>query len=340
MNRPYSEVWIRFGEFGDLAMLCALSHALAAKVEALDCTLVTAPAFTTFARRYGAFSFVIEHPGRAESQIYEQLLAASPDAIIDLHHRAYEDDHYFTWLRSWRGVPVAVVSSRARHYPDDVPLRIVADNALSLHRHHADYLSDRLGASLAPLTRGSLRLYPTPADRERASEVTRALRRDNSRHLVAFVPFSRRRHKEWLNLRWQELAVLLQREDNDLCALCSDAERGRAETLFNGCDLPIVTAATPEDFVALVLGVDVLVAVDSGIKHLAGYLSKPVVALYGPTSEHIWGSLGLHERPLSSTVECRPCHDAFGCPRPAWICMEGINAAAVAEMVANVRASR
>lgn len=54
-----------------------------------------------------------------------------------------------------------------------------------------------------------------------------------------------------------------------------------------------------------------LVCVDSSILHLASYLDKPIVALFGPTDARFYGPWSKKHLVLtSSQVACRPCHKA------------------------------
>lgn len=53
--------------------------------------------------------------------------------------------------------------------------------------------------------------------------------------------------------------------------------------------------------------VDVVVAVDTGLAHLAAALDKPTVALYGPTSPGLTGTYGNHQFHLKVDFECSPC---------------------------------
>ncbi|MEC9302284.1 MAG: glycosyltransferase family 9 protein, partial [Acidobacteriota bacterium] len=45
---------------------------------------------------------------------------------------------------------------------------------------------------------------------------------------------------------------------------------------------------------------------DTGAMHLAAVLTKPVVAVFGPSDERVTAPIGPHEL-LSHPVRCRPC---------------------------------
>lgn len=53
-----------------------------------------------------------------------------------------------------------------------------------------------------------------------------------------------------------------------------------------------------------------LLTVDSSILHLGSYLNVPIVALFGPTNERIYGPWSAHSRVLKNpNLSCVPCED-------------------------------
>ena len=50
-----------------------------------------------------------------------------------------------------------------------------------------------------------------------------------------------------------------------------------------------------------------VIAVDTGLGHLAAALSKPTVSLYGPTNPGLSGTFGHHQLHLKSNLNCAPC---------------------------------
>ncbi|MEX0963157.1 MAG: lipopolysaccharide heptosyltransferase I [Pseudohongiellaceae bacterium] len=50
-----------------------------------------------------------------------------------------------------------------------------------------------------------------------------------------------------------------------------------------------------------------VVAVDTGLGHLAAALSKPTVSLYGPTNPGLSGTFGNNQLHLNSSLNCAPC---------------------------------
>ena len=52
---------------------------------------------------------------------------------------------------------------------------------------------------------------------------------------------------------------------------------------------------------------DGVIAVDTGLGHLAAALAKPTVSLYGPTNPGLSGTFGNNQLHLSSSLNCAPC---------------------------------
>jgi heptosyltransferase-1 len=52
---------------------------------------------------------------------------------------------------------------------------------------------------------------------------------------------------------------------------------------------------------------DGVIAVDTGLGHLAAALAKPTVSLYGPTNPGLSGTFGNNQLHLKSSLNCAPC---------------------------------
>jgi heptosyltransferase-2 len=70
-------------------------------------------------------------------------------------------------------------------------------------------------------------------------------------------------------------------------------------------DLTAKTSLT--ELIGVLARADVVVSNDSGAMHLAAALSRPVVAIFGPTDERATRPNGPHDV-LTAPVFCRPCH--------------------------------
>jgi heptosyltransferase-2 len=86
----------------------------------------------------------------------------------------------------------------------------------------------------------------------------------------------------------------------------------------------------PDLLLAVLTEIDVLVAGDTGVAHLAAALGTPVVVLFGPTDPALTAPLGS-VAVMRHPVPCAPC-SYRACPidHP---CMRGIQAEAVGEEI-------
>jgi ADP-heptose:LPS heptosyltransferase len=73
-------------------------------------------------------------------------------------------------------------------------------------------------------------------------------------------------------------------------------------------------------------GAAAVVAVNTGVMHLAALLDAPVVALHGPTSRRRWGPLGNRSIALAppGDSDCEFLDLGFEYPRGKVTCMERI----------------
>ena len=73
--------------------------------------------------------------------------------------------------------------------------------------------------------------------------------------------------------------------------------------------------------VALLSKADQVVANDSGLMHVAAALGRPVVAIYGSTSENFTPPLSDKSMAVSVELDCRPCQKRV-CPYGHYRCLE------------------
>ena len=115
--------------------------------------------------------------------------------------------------------------------------------------------------------------------------------------------------KHWPDPYWRELATLATARGYRVALPWgSETERQRAEAIVAGIDgaavLPRQTLTGMARHIALAAGV---VAVDTGLGHLAAALGTPTVSLYGPTNPGLAGTFGRNQQHLVSAFPCAPC---------------------------------
>ena len=62
-----------------------------------------------------------------------------------------------------------------------------------------------------------------------------------------------------------------------------------------------------KELAAISKAADLFIGVDSAPMHIAAAVKTPVVALFGPTNESLWGPFGTGHIVLSKSLSCKPC---------------------------------
>lgn len=115
--------------------------------------------------------------------------------------------------------------------------------------------------------------------------------------------------KHWPEAYWIELAKQIN-ERGVMIKLPwgNDVERERAERIAASCSqaevLPRMKLAEVANVIA---GAKAIVAVDTGLCHLAAALDVPTISLYGPTNPALTGALGKSQFHLAANFSCAPC---------------------------------
>ncbi|MDE3056241.1 MAG: putative lipopolysaccharide heptosyltransferase III [Verrucomicrobiota bacterium] len=129
---------------------------------------------------------------------------------------------------------------------------------------------------------------------------------------VLIHPASRWRFKCWPVEKMRHLAKkLIERGERVvLTAGVDPAEKEMVEKIGQGLDLlQLAGFLSLKELGAVIAASKLLVTVDSLPLHLASALKKPVVVLFGPTSEITWGPWeNLHARVVATSFPCRPCY--------------------------------
>ena len=115
--------------------------------------------------------------------------------------------------------------------------------------------------------------------------------------------------KHWPEQYWCELAALAQADGFQIkLPWGNQAEHQRALRIADNIPGSVVLEKQSLTGLARHLSrCSGVVAVDSGLGHLAAALNRPAVALYGATNPALSGSFGDHQQHLRSTLACSPC---------------------------------
>ena len=115
--------------------------------------------------------------------------------------------------------------------------------------------------------------------------------------------------KQWPLEYWQQLADIAAKNNFKIKLLWGDEEEyQRAVAIAQGRQNTQVCDKMKLDQVAgLISGAQCVVAVDTGLGHLAAALSVPCVNLYGATDSGRTGTIGDSQKHLQAEFECSPC---------------------------------
>jgi len=136
--------------------------------------------------------------------------------------------------------------------------------------------------------------------------------------------------REWPLARWVELTSRAAGLGMSVLVSGSPADRTRAAELVAACGgrpvRSIAGEASLAELAALLRGAAAVVAVNTGVMHLAALLDVPLVALHGPTSRRRWGPTGSRSIALAPAppARCEFLHLGFEYPPGPVDCMERI----------------
>ncbi len=115
--------------------------------------------------------------------------------------------------------------------------------------------------------------------------------------------------KHWPLSYWKELAQLATRAGYSVRLPWGSAvEQQRAQEIAR--DTPGVSVLERQTLTGMarqIAHADGVVAVDTGLGHLAAALATPTVSLYGATNPGLSGTFGRAQQHLASTLACAPC---------------------------------
>lgn len=137
--------------------------------------------------------------------------------------------------------------------------------------------------------------------------------------------------REWPLSRWTELVARLAGLGVSVLVTGGPADRARAAAFVAACPgglavQSIAGEASLAELAALLRGAAAVVAVNTGVMHLAALLDVPLVALHGPTSRLRWGPIGVRSIALAPppSAQCEFLHLGFEYPKGPVNCMERI----------------
>ena len=172
-------------------------------------------------------------------------------------------------------------------------------------------LAQRAGC-LAPSLK--MELFTSRADEAGADDIWRKFRLDDHREVVCLNPGAAfGAAKLWPAESFAKLSrQLAECRDCGILVLCGPAERDLARRIVTLTNHPAVHSLADKEVSiglskACIKRCDLLVSTDSGPRHFAAALDRPVVALFGPTHIAWTDTFFPREIQLQKKVPCGPC---------------------------------
>jgi ADP-heptose:LPS heptosyltransferase len=134
--------------------------------------------------------------------------------------------------------------------------------------------------------------------------------RTSDTYRIVIHPGAAWEYKQWDPNNWVLLIKRLAKLPVEIHLVGSPSEKD----LLQGISAPfrgIYATVTPTllDLMSIIAGADLFVGNDSGPMHLAEYLDKPIIALFGPALINVWRPYGARHSVIHHQPEypCAPC---------------------------------
>ena len=331
---------LRFSAMGDVALLAPVLAAVARRYTKASITLVTRKAFEPFFYNIPGVEVIgvdvdREYKGiRGLHRLFRELRALGPyDAGVDFHgslrSRIVKTLFRYSGMRFER-----IVKGRREKAKQVRPRnKILTPLPHTVERYMATL--ERVGLS-APVGLGPW-IHPDTRSRALAHSYLKKIGRTKKEaHWIGIAPFAGHENKVWPIANMRRLLILLrERVDAEFFLFGGGTEEEEIlSDLRGGHERTHVVAGSLnlEGELALIIKLDLMVAMDSLNMHLAALLGIPVLSIWGPT--HPYSGFGPYGQGDESVIQisvedlkCRPC-SIFGnkpCARGDLACMTWLN---------------
>ena len=128
---------------------------------------------------------------------------------------------------------------------------------------------------------------------------------------VVFLHGTKWRTKRWAPDRWRSLGLLANEAGFRVYVpWLGEGERQRAQAIADAVPgAELLPPVSLERAASVLAGASGVVAVDTGLAHLAAALSVPEVTLYGATSPARTGTMGATQEHMIGAMPCVPCRN-------------------------------
>ncbi len=131
---------------------------------------------------------------------------------------------------------------------------------------------------------------------------------ENDTKRVVFLHGTTWPTKHWPVSYWARLAKIASSKGFEvLLPWGDDSERERAQSIARQSAATVLEKQSLTELAAKLSSVNGVIAVDTGLGHLAAALARPTLSLYGPTNPGLSGTYGHTQSHLKSELACSPC---------------------------------
>ncbi|MGD9242566.1 MAG: glycosyltransferase family 9 protein [Desulfobacterales bacterium] len=169
-------------------------------------------------------------------------------------------------------------------------------------------------------------------DRRRFSRALFHLKGDASRKRrsgarVIISPGAGSVKKRWPLERYLMVAAELKRRGLQPSILLGPAEVDLEAVLQHSLQSQpqVVKTRTFQELITVLETAAIYIGNDSGVSHLAAFLSVPTLVIFGPSDPDRWRPFGDHVRIVKAASPCSPCFDTDRPACPEHACLEEIN---------------
>ncbi len=129
----------------------------------------------------------------------------------------------------------------------------------------------------------------------------------NKKQLV-FLHGTTWQSKHWPTAYWCSLARLARQAGYEVLLPWGDSdERERAQLIAEEADATVLDKQSLSGLAGYLATAAGVIAVDTGLGHLAAALARPTLSLYGPTNPGLSGTYGHTQKHLQVDFDCAPC---------------------------------
>ena len=314
---------ILYGDFWDIVCLSALTNAINSEVKK-RLTIITQKKYKKFLELYSSANNVIEFDEKNIWKTIEQVENKKIGKIIDLHNTSFNENKRIERLQFIDPKKIEILLSKNRFdvvKNSNKNIKIIDTRVISEKEHQINYYARRIWYTINENIYNSLVIKPQNQDIQKANQIKKKYERGSK--LIGIIPYSLRSHKELPKEKREKIVSKIRKMGDQVMVFGSKHEL-KTKPIQN-VNYETQNIKKIEDYIPYILCCDEMVSIDTGLKHLSGYMWKKVTSIYWHASPKIRWILGENEIRIESNEGCSPCNNPFSCKFKKAICMESIN---------------